>query len=44
MLQQQHPEDYVLASGVGRTVAELAQTAFAYLALDAEAMYASTQL
>ncbi len=36
MLQQERPEDYVLASGVGRTVAELAQTAFACVGLDAE--------
>jgi GDPmannose 4,6-dehydratase len=36
MLQQPHPEDYVLASGVGRTVAELAQTAFTCVGLDYE--------
>lgn len=36
MLQQEHPEDYVLASGVGRTVAQLADTAFAYVDLHAE--------
>jgi GDPmannose 4,6-dehydratase len=36
MLQQEHPGDYVLASGVARTVAELAQTAFACVDLDAE--------
>ena len=36
MLQQDHPDDYVLASGVGHTVAELAQTAFACVGLDAE--------
>lgn len=36
MLQQDHPEDYVLASGVPRTVAELARTAFACVDLDAE--------
>lgn len=35
-LQQEHPEDYVLASGVGRTVAELAETAFACVGLEAE--------
>jgi GDPmannose 4,6-dehydratase len=36
MLQQDRAEDYVLASGVGRTVAEFAQTAFACVDLDAE--------
>jgi GDPmannose 4,6-dehydratase len=36
MLQEDDPDDYVLASGVGRTVAELARTAFACLDLDAE--------
>jgi GDPmannose 4,6-dehydratase len=36
MLQQERPEDYVLASGVPRTVAELARTAFACVDLDAE--------
>lgn len=36
MLQQDRPDDYVLASGVGRTVGELARTAFACLDLDAE--------
>jgi GDPmannose 4,6-dehydratase len=36
MLQQDDLDDYVLASGVGRTVAELAQTAFACVDLDAE--------
>ena len=35
-LQQEQPEDYVLASGVGRTVAQLVDTAFAYVGLDAE--------
>jgi GDPmannose 4,6-dehydratase len=35
-LQQDRPDDYVLASGVGRTVAELARTAFACVGLDAE--------
>ncbi|HEX4465982.1 MAG TPA: GDP-mannose 4,6-dehydratase, partial [Solirubrobacteraceae bacterium] len=35
-LQQDEPGDYVLASGVGRTVAELARTAFACAGLDAE--------
>jgi GDPmannose 4,6-dehydratase len=36
MLQQDRAEDYVLASGVGRTVAEFARTAFACVELDAE--------
>jgi len=36
MLQQEHPDDYVLASGVPRTVAELAQAAFACVDLEAE--------
>jgi GDPmannose 4,6-dehydratase len=36
MLQQDDPDDYVLASGVARTVAELASTAFACVDLDAE--------
>jgi GDPmannose 4,6-dehydratase len=36
MLQQDDPGDYVLASGVGRTVAEFAAAAFACLDLDAE--------
>jgi GDPmannose 4,6-dehydratase len=36
MLQQPEGGDYVLASGVGRTVAELARTAFACVDLDAE--------
>jgi GDPmannose 4,6-dehydratase len=35
-LQQEQPEDYVLASGVGHTVAELAEMAFAYVGLEAE--------
>jgi GDPmannose 4,6-dehydratase len=35
-LQQESPEDYVLASGVPRTVAELARTAFACVGLEAE--------
>jgi GDPmannose 4,6-dehydratase len=35
-LQQQEPGDYVFASGVGRTVAELAETAFACVGLQAE--------
>jgi GDPmannose 4,6-dehydratase len=36
MLQQEEPGDYVLASGVGHTVAELARTAFACVDLEAE--------
>jgi len=36
MLQQEDPGDYVLASGVGRTVAEFAVAAFACVDLDAE--------
>jgi len=36
MLQQDRPADYVLASGVGHTVAELAASAFACVGLDAE--------
>ncbi len=36
MLQQDLPDDYVLASGVGHTVAELAAVAFACVGLDAE--------
>ncbi len=36
MLQQEHAEDYVLASGEPHTVAELAHTAFACVQLDAE--------
>jgi GDPmannose 4,6-dehydratase len=36
MLQQEQADDYVLASGVGHTVAELAQAAFACVDLDAE--------
>jgi GDPmannose 4,6-dehydratase len=35
-LQQPEPEDYVFASGVGRTVAELTETAFACVGLEAE--------
>jgi GDPmannose 4,6-dehydratase len=33
-LQQDAPDDYVLASGVGRTVAELAEAAFACVGLE----------
>jgi GDPmannose 4,6-dehydratase len=36
MLQQERPEDYVLASGVPRTVAELARVAFACVGLEVE--------
>jgi GDPmannose 4,6-dehydratase len=36
MLQQERAADYVLASGVGHTVADLARTAFACVDLDAE--------
>jgi len=36
MLQQERPDDYVLASGVGRTVAEFARVAFECVGLDAE--------
>jgi GDPmannose 4,6-dehydratase len=36
MLQQDRPGDYVLASGAGHTVAELAHVAFACVGLDAE--------
>jgi GDPmannose 4,6-dehydratase len=35
-LQQERPDDYVLASGVGRTVAQLVETAFACVGLEAE--------
>jgi GDPmannose 4,6-dehydratase len=36
MLQQERPDDYVLASGVAHTVADFAQAAFACVELDAE--------
>jgi GDPmannose 4,6-dehydratase len=36
MLQQEQPEDYVLASGVAHTVADFARTAFACVDLDYE--------
>ncbi len=36
MLQQDRPDDYVLASGVAHTVAELAELAFACVDLEAE--------
>lgn len=35
MLQQDRPGDYILASGVSHTVAQLAETAFAHVGLDA---------
>jgi GDPmannose 4,6-dehydratase len=35
MLQQPQPRDYILASGMPHTVAELVETAFGYLGLDA---------
>jgi GDPmannose 4,6-dehydratase len=36
MLQQDEPEDFVLASGIGHTVLEFAEEAFAYVGLRAE--------
>jgi GDPmannose 4,6-dehydratase len=36
MLQQAEPDDYVIATGVSRTVRELAETAFSYLGLTVE--------
>jgi GDPmannose 4,6-dehydratase len=36
MLQRDEPDDYILASGVGHTVAEFVEYAFAYLGLRAE--------
>jgi len=42
MLQQDEPDDYVLASGVGHTVAEFAEHAFAYVGLRRTTMSAST--
>ncbi len=36
MLQQERPDDYILASGMPHTVAEFAQAAFACVDLDAE--------
>ena len=35
MLQQEHPADYILASGVPHTVADLARVAFEHVGLDA---------
>lgn len=35
MLQHERPDDYILASGIGHTVAELAETAFACVELEA---------
>jgi GDPmannose 4,6-dehydratase len=37
MLQQDEPDDYILASGIGHTVAEFAERAFAYLGLSLDA-------
>jgi GDPmannose 4,6-dehydratase len=36
MLQQEHPDDYILASGVPHTVADFVQVAFDYVGLDPE--------
>jgi GDPmannose 4,6-dehydratase len=36
MLQQEKPDDYILASGIGHTVAEFAEQAFAYAGLSLE--------
>jgi GDPmannose 4,6-dehydratase len=36
MLQQEHPDDYILASGVPHTVGDFARAAFACVGLDAE--------
>ncbi len=36
MLQQDQPDDYILSSGTGHTVADLAQLAFAHVELGAE--------
>ena len=36
MLQQDEPDDYILASGIGHTVAEFAEAAFACVGLRAE--------
>ena len=36
MLQQDEPDDYILASGMGHTVAEFVEQAFAYVGLRAE--------
>lgn len=36
MLQQEQPDDYILASGVGHTVADFAREAFACVDLDAD--------
>ena len=35
MLQQDEPDDYILASGIGHTVAEFAERAFAHVGLGA---------
>jgi GDPmannose 4,6-dehydratase len=36
MLQREHPDDYILASGIPHTVAEFAEIAFAHLGLSAK--------
>jgi GDPmannose 4,6-dehydratase len=36
MLQEDEPDHYILASGIGHTVAEFAEQAFAYVGLPAE--------
>jgi GDPmannose 4,6-dehydratase len=36
MLQQEQPDDYVIATGVARSVREFCETAFAYVGLDAD--------
>ena len=36
MLQQEHPDDYILSSGSHHSVAELAEAAFAHVGLDAD--------
>jgi GDPmannose 4,6-dehydratase len=36
MLQEDEPDDYILASGIGHTVADFAEQAFAYVGLGAE--------
>jgi GDPmannose 4,6-dehydratase len=36
MLQQEHPEDYVVANGVGRTVKDFAQQAFSSVGMPYE--------
>jgi GDPmannose 4,6-dehydratase len=36
MLQEDQPDDYILASGIGHTVADFAEQAFAYVGLSLE--------